>query len=144
MRFRYPEALGIICSARNTRLDRPVNEIQGLQRLFTGASDAAKRGVPPDWVAIRRATLRCKPGWSSHVDDMVAFVVTQSGGKEGHFISYLAAFWRQFAKTGNRKLDCSLFQALANLSHQYSISYNGQLSEHGFPAHQPRKQRGFK
>ena len=123
IREEYPEALAIIQGARNTRVGAPITEVAGLRQLHAGASAAQRSGLEPDWEVIRRAALRCQPPWASHVDDMIQFVVAKSGGFEGHAISYLAAFYRQFAKSMERKLNCSLFAAFANVPFQYS----GQL-----------------
>jgi hypothetical protein len=122
VRQHYPRTLTVLQGARNVagHLQRKVHEVQGLQQMHSMAASAQKAGKEPDWQTIKRAVLRGRPPFAESVDDMIAFLATRSGGVEGMYLKYLAAFHRQFVNPSVRAcVPGSLYGALAAFGFHY-------------------------
>ena len=122
VRQHYPRTLPVLQGARNVagHLQRKVHEVQGLQQMHSMAASSQKAGKEPDWQGIKRAVLRSRPPFAESVDDMIAFLATRSGGVEGMYLKYLAAFHRQFVNPSVRAcVPGSLYGALAAFGHHF-------------------------
>jgi hypothetical protein len=122
VRARYPKAMSILQAARNVsgQIQRKENEMQGLLRLHGMASSAQAAGREPDWKTIKRAVLRSRPPFAERLDDMISFLATRSGGVDGTYLHFLAAFHRQFVNPSVRaSVAAGLYGALAEFPHHY-------------------------
>ena len=122
IRTTYPEALRIFQAAKNVagHVARQSNEMQGLVQLHAMGASSQAAGKAIDWPAIRRAVLRARPPFAESVDGMIAFIATRSGGTDGAFLKYLAAFYRQFVNPSVRRcLPPALYSELADFPYHY-------------------------
>lgn len=121
VRFLYPTALPFIQRARNiaSTMYRKESEIQGLLRLHTLSSAAQKANRDIPWSSIKRSVLRSRPPFADSLDEMIAFIMTRSGGVEGRFLQYLSAFYRNHVDSKRNSIPASLYTALADFPMHY-------------------------
>ena len=118
----YPEALDLICNARNvgSTMARAETEMQGLLRLHKLSAAAQAQNEEPPWKRIKITVRRSRPAYEASVDEMVAFVITKAGGVDGKFLTYMRAFHRNHVKSHERRhLPATLYGALAALPYQF-------------------------
>ncbi len=98
---------------------RAENEMQGLLRLhsYSAAAQKANKDIP--WQTIKTTILRSRPIWAESFEDMMAFVASRSGGMEGRFLLYLAAFNRNHVDSTRTSLSPALYRALADFPSHY-------------------------
>ena len=101
-------------------IGRTENEMQVLLRLHVLSSAHAQAdGVVP-WATIKKKVLRSRPPCAEKIDEMIAFVITKSGGASGQYIKYLSRFHRNGVKASARSgVPASLYEALGSLQYQY-------------------------
>ena len=122
VRARFPEVLRILQAAKNVtgHVARQANEMQGLVQLHAMSAAMQNAGKLIDWPHIRRAVLRARPPFGESVDSMIAFIATRSGGTDGAFLKYLAAFYRQFVNPSVRRcLPPAMYSAVADFPHHF-------------------------
>ena len=119
--FLYPSALHFLQAARNvvSTMYHAESEMQGLLRLHAYSAAAMRENRDIPWDTIKKTIMRSKPAWSETFDDMVAFVVTRSGGIDGLFLNYLAAFCRNHVDSTRSSLPPALYLALAEFPLHY-------------------------
>ena len=121
VRYLYPTALHFIQAARNlsSQMYRVENEMQGLLRLHSYSAAAQKVNKDIPWQTIKTTLLRTRPVWAESFEDMMAFVASRSGGVEGRFLLYLAAFHRNHVDSTRTTLPSALYRALADFPSHY-------------------------
>ena len=122
VRERYPPVLSIIQAALNVagNVQQKVHEVQGLQQLWTLATNYQKKGEAVDWAAIKVVIKRSLPSFVDSLDSMIAFVASHSGGLQGSFLKYFLAFHRLFVKpTVRSAVPSGLYAALSIFPHHY-------------------------
>jgi len=122
VRERYPAVLSIIQAALNVagNVQQKVHEVQGLQQLWTLATNYQKKGETVDWASIKAVIKRSLPSFVDSLDSMIAFVASHSGGLQGSFLKYFLAFHRLFVKpTVRSSVPSGLYAALSTFPHHY-------------------------
>ena len=122
VRERYPAVLSIIQAALNVagNVQQKVHEVQGLQQLWTLATNYQKKGETVDWASIKAVIKRSLPSFVDSLDSMIAFVASHSGGLQGCFLKYFLAFHRLFVKpTVRSSVPSGLYAALSTCPHHY-------------------------
>lgn len=121
VRFLYPTALPIIQTARNivSTMYRKESEIQGLLRLHSMSAAAQRTGQDIPWVSIKKSILRSRPPYAASLEELILFIVARSGGVNGDFLQYLAAFYRNHVDSTRCSVPASLYAALADFPLHY-------------------------
>ena len=121
VRYLYPQVLHFLQAARNavSTMYRTENEMQGLLRIHAYAGAAQKMQIDIPWPTIKATILRSKPAWADSFDAMIAFVASRSGGVDGRFLLYLAAFHRNHVDSTRNSVPGSLYRALADFPFHY-------------------------
>ena len=119
VRVLYPQVLDLIQRARNANSNvlRRENEMAGLLQLHALSASCPQ---PVDWQVVKKVVLKTNPPFADKVDNMVAFVVTLSGGQQGLFLQQLAIFFRQFVNPSKRVgIPSLVYLALSEFPHHF-------------------------
>ena len=98
VRMLYPGVLPVLQGALNVagQLQRKESEMQGLLSLHHLSSQYEASGQDIDWSAVKKNVLRTCPPFGDIIDDLIAFVATRAGGRDGKFLHFLNSFYRAF------------------------------------------------
>lgn len=93
----WPNIVHFAQSALNTHANSQQNELEVMLDMQGKMSASLKRGLQPDWVAIKASATHSLPPCASYIDVLAAYVKDYSGGPDGDLLHDLAGFFKAFA-----------------------------------------------
>ena len=112
----YPEIISLIIEAKNGPggINRRTSTFEVLLQILDTSISTAKESGLPDWALVQRIVGRTKPACLNILPELVGFVVSCSGGKNGKFLHELVDIWKNCGLTDvNRNIPGKLWKALA-------------------------------
>ena len=115
---RYPAIISLIIEAKNGggTINRRKTTFEVLLQILE-TSIASSKDSTPDWEFVRRRISRTQPTCLPILPDLVSFVVSCSGGKQGIYLRELVDIWKNCGLVDlgeSRKIPGKLWKALAD------------------------------
>ena len=112
----YPEIISLIIEAKNGPggINRRTSTFETLLQILDTSISTSNESGSPDWPLVQRLVARTKPACLQILPDLVAFVVSCSGGKNGKYLRELVDIWKNCGLTlVSRNIPGKLWKALA-------------------------------
>ena len=112
----YPEIISLIIEAKNGPggINRRKSTFEVLLQILDTSISTSKECGVPDWALVQRIVGRTRPACFNILPELVGFVVSCSGGKNGKFLHELVDIWKNCGLTDvNRNIPGKLWKALA-------------------------------
>ena len=92
----YPEIISLIIEAKNGPggINRRQSTFEVLLQILDTSISTSKESGLPDWALVQRIVGRTKPACLNILPELVGFVVSCSGGKNGKFLRELVDIWK--------------------------------------------------